>query len=415
LGNIDEDNQSSYKFKFRNNSSFPIELIEIFSPNKTIHSFTDSKILPKQEIFLPVKSIPNLSVHDINFSYKIHGINNQTRIAIVIPKSFTTGISLPELWNSSNEGIANSSDLVIDRAKKSIIFNKNLVTIESNLHIPKNFVLLGHPGLTINLLKGASIFSDSAMKFIGSKNDPIIVTSTDQDGGGIFIANSKTKSIFINTIFRNISSPDIKSSGLTGGITIYNSDVYFEGCTFTKNSSEDFLNLVHSKYRIFNSDFDSVLSDAVDSDYSIGTIENSRFTRIGNDAMDFSGSESRILEITIDGVGDKGISAGEMSKVSGEFISIANAEIGITSKDLSEVSLDNVQIEETKVGFVAFQKKEEYGPGKIKIEGLTIKNLDVNQLVGPNSSIVLDGKSVTSERSEVKSLLYGVEYGKDSH
>ena len=49
-----------------------------------------------------------------------------------------------------------------------------------------------------------------------------------------------------------------------------------------------------------------------------GVVINSTFTDIGNDAMDFSGSISELSEISIDGVGDKAISAGEMSKISGE-------------------------------------------------------------------------------------------------
>ena len=127
--------------------------------------------------------------------------------------------------------------------------------------------------------------------------------------------------------------------------------------------------------------------------------------------MDFSGSISELSEISIDGVGDKALSVGEMSKISGENIYIINAEIGITSKDLSNVYLSDVQIKDTRLGFAVFQKKEEYGPGKAKITNLETKNIELIHLVGLNSSLSLNGKNVISKRSKVENLLYGANFG----
>ena len=174
------------------------------------------------------------------------------------------------------------------------------------------------------------------------------------------------------------------------------------------------LNFIHSKYELSDSYFKSVKSDAVDSDYSNGTITNSIFTDIGNDAMDFSGSISELSDIRIDGVGDKVLSAGEKSKISGKYIDIINAEIGITSKDLSEVDLSNVKIKDTRLGFAVFQKKEEYGASKAKITGLEMTNVDVIHLVDLNSTLTLNGKEVISKRSKVANLLYGANFGKGS-
>ena len=74
--------------------------------------------------------------------------------------------------------------------------------------------------------------------------------------------------------------------------------------------------------------------------------------------MDFSGSISELSQISIDGIGDKALSAGETSKVTGKNIYIENAEIGIASKDFSEVNLSDVKIKDTKLGFAVFKKKE---------------------------------------------------------
>jgi hypothetical protein len=91
-----------------------------------------------------------------------------------------------------------------------------------------------------------------------------------------------------------------------------------------------------------------------------------------------------------------------------------NAEIGITSKDLSDVSLTNLKIKDTRLGFAVFQKKEEYGVGQASVNGLEMTNVDFVHLVDLNSTLTLNGKEVTSKRSKVEDLLYGVNFGKAS-
>ena len=411
IANIDENNNAIYHIQFKNNSAFPIELINIFSSNRNFESLLNNVILPGNEISLSFDLESEIKINDINFSYKIHGIKNIEREAIIIPKSFSTGVSISKLWNTSSDDFINKNNIIIDHTKKTILFDKKNINIKKDLFIPENYIVKGQPGLIINLLDGASIYSKSAFNFNGSIINPIKITSSDRKGGGLVIIGPKKESFFINTIFEHLTSPNIGSSGLTGSISIYDTNVSFKGCIFDQNKSEDFLNLIHAKYKISDSYFKSVKSDAVDSDYSNGVVINSTFTDIGNDAMDFSGSISELSEISIDGVGDKALSAGEMSKISGKNIYIINAEIGITSKDLSNVYLSDVQIKDTRLGFAVFQKKEEYGPGKAKITNLETKNIELIHLVGLNSSLSLNGKNVISKRSKVENLLYGANFG----
>ena len=50
----------------------------------------------------------------------------------------------------------------------TILFDKKVINIKKDLFIPENFIVKGQPGLTINLLDGASIYSKSAFNFNGS-------------------------------------------------------------------------------------------------------------------------------------------------------------------------------------------------------------------------------------------------------
>ena len=67
---------------------------------------------------------PNVTVNDLDFSYKIYGINNLVREAIVVPKSFSTGVALSILWNTSSDYLFNNSDVIVDHSKMTILFDK---------------------------------------------------------------------------------------------------------------------------------------------------------------------------------------------------------------------------------------------------------------------------------------------------
>ena len=98
----------------------------------------------------------------------------------------------------------------------------------------------------------------------------------------------------------------------------------------------------------------------------------------------------------------------------GRNIKITNSEIGITSKDLSEIELEKVKISNLKLGFTAFQKKSEYGPGYIKITGLTTNNIEVPYMIEQRSKMIVDNISIESINEKVEDILYGNVFGKNS-
>ena len=185
-------------------------------------------------------------------------------------------------------------------------------------------------------------------------------------------------------------------------------------CIFHKNEAEDFLNVIRSKYLLSNSNFRFVKSDALDSDFSNGEVNETSFTNIGNDALDFSGSLSKLNSVNIKIIGDKAISAGENSQIVGREVNIFDAEIGITSKDLSIVDLENVQIENTRLGFAIYKKKEEFGGGNAKITNLKMSNIETTNLIDLDSSLSLNGKTISAKNANVAEMLYGVTFGKSS-
>ncbi|MDC0456444.1 hypothetical protein OAM56_00860 [Alphaproteobacteria bacterium] len=412
--NFDTDEKKIHSFRIKNNSAFPVKILNFFSTSESFMMDKNIIIYPKEKKFFKIGINSKLNLNHLNFSYKIYGINNMTRKAIVVPKSFKTSLTLPKLWNNSFVSLINKNYIKVDKFNKNITFNNQKINITKNLFIPENYTVTGSPGLTLNLLNGASIYSKSAFYFIGSANNQINVTSSDSKGGGIIIIDSKRKSNFIHTNFKNLSSPNKGSSGITSSITFYKTDVSIKDCYFKNNNSEDFLNLIRSNYTITNTQFKLVKSDAIDSDFSTGVIRNISFNQIGNDALDFSGSESELFNIHINDVGDKAISVGEKSNVIGRGIIIENAEIGITSKDLSVVKMDNVKINNTRLGFAIFQKKKEYNASKAEITNLIMSNIENTHLVETNSNLTLNGRKIINKISNVSKMLYGKHFGKSS-
>ena len=406
------ENKAIAELSISNKSIFPIALSKLSSSQNNFFDDLDIIINPYDEYKLNIDNNDLSDVSDLTLIYKIHGIPNDERETYVVSKSFKTGVSHPELWDVTS--FYSNKDILINDDKMTISFKSNIINIDSDIFIPKGFIVEGGPGLVINLLNDASLYSRSPFKFYGSDSRPITLTSTDKKGGGIAIYSTDSKNEFINTHFEYLSSPDIGTSGLTASISIYDSEVSFMHCIFHKNEAEDFLNVIRSKYLLSNSNFRFVKSDALDSDFSNGEVNETSFTNIGNDALDFSGSLSKLNSVNIKIIGDKAISAGENSQIVGREVNIFDAEIGITSKDLSIVDLENVQIENTRLGFAIYKKKEEFGGGNAKITNLKMSNIETTNLIDLDSSLSLNGKTISAKNANVAEMLYGVTFGKSS-
>ena len=137
----------------------------------------------------------------------------------------------------------------------------------------------------------------------------------------------------------------------------------------------------------------------------------SSFFHCGNDALDVSGSIVSAKDLTIDGVGDKGLSAGENSEMFVHRVDIKNARIALASKDLSRVSVDQLKINDSHYGLVAFQKKPEFGCGLITATHLEMKNLETPYFVEEKSTIIINQQKINTYQENVKKILYDVKDG----
>jgi hypothetical protein len=302
----------------------------------------------------------------------------------------------------------------IDENSKIIYFKEGDWELKENLIIPEGYEFVCNKNVAINLVNNSNIFSYSPIKFIGSYDKPINIYSSDSSGQGMLVLNTDQKSILKYVDFHNLSNSSHGGWELTGAINFYESDVEISNCVFSNNRSEDALNIIRSEFEMNETLFQNTLSDAFDGDFTKGIISNSRFINCGNDGIDISGSQIKIKDLFIENAGDKGISVGEKSKMTGKNIKIINSEIGVASKDLSEINLSNLIINETNVGFAAFQKKSEFGPGKITVTNMTINNTETPYLIEKGSTMTVNGKNIKHTDKKVEEILYRAVYGKSS-
>jgi len=416
---------SEIELSFGNIQSLPVEVLSI--------SLSDSITIPSdEEIFLPAKN-PEEPVDYQSFAFTIPENMKWSEKTIqnlrVVHRVFgTSNLRFHRVfpWNVLDRSLivddlvrqpANIHDfgfLSIDEETKRIRFKPGHWKLSRNMIIPEGYDVKGGEGLKINLTNSAKILSFSPLHFTGSEEYPISIFSSDTTGQGIIVINANAGSLMEYVHFINLSYPSQKGWELTGAVTFYESPVRLSHCIFSKNRSEDALNIIRSDFEITESVFSENVYDDFDADFCKGKIEKTFFIKSGNDALDISGSVVNVNELYIEKSGDKAVSVGENSRLMGTHIEIKYAEIGLASKDMSYINVEHISMDSCKVAFAVYQKKPEFGPGNINVSRVEMENIQVPYLVETNSHLTIDDKNIKSNRENVDSILYGVEYGKRS-
>ena len=322
------------------------------------------------------------------------------------------------------------------RGTNLFLKNSNVV-IDQNIIIPKNYTVFILPGEKIIFKNNSFIYSNSAWNVNGNEKKIIIKGLEDNLGGGILITDNKKKSFFNNVEFSYLSGPNNKMNSyldpffekkknvdkkkkikidndldslnhiLYGAINFSNTDVLIKNVYFKKICSEDALNIISSNFLIENSKFEDNCSDGIDVDFGIGMILDSKFKNIGNDAIDFSGSNVELKDILIENVGDKLVSIGEKSNIKITKLIGKNSNIGIATKDGSLSTLQHIKLINMKIGLASYIKKAEYKPGKIIANKIYIDKSLEDWLTDEKSHIIMDNKKLNSSTKNLVKIIYG--------
>lgn len=426
---IKENKNNKIKIAVANRYNLPIELRTIYK-NGYIYNNKGDKILKKNnskrfeyKFFNFERS--NISQdqfknNDLLLKYKVLGSNNFLTKKIDFQNlDNLDNAKLDSEINSIKNNFKNIKFFEIDQADKKIFIKQGSWKIDRPIILPKGYSLLAKEGTELEFINESYIVMSGKISFIGTKKNPVKLKSKGQSGS-IIIRNAKEVSTFENVIFSNLKLKDFPYLSLTGNITFYNSPVKISHTAFLNLYGEDSLNVIGTTLILENSYFSGSFSDALDLDFVKAELKNVYFDNIGNDAIDISGSEVKAKNIFVSGAQDKAISVGEKSNLFLSDIKISNSNIAFASKDLSLIQLEKVDLKNNDLCFTAFKKKDEYGPGIIKILDNSVD--DQKLKFECNKSYLLESESEIKNKDnlfEINTLkvydqLYGNQYGKET-
>lgn len=410
----DEINENILTLQIGNIHVLPIEIVDV--------NAGDTVLKPTGNILLEAKShLENVDFREYGFviptgfklnktsemkiNYKILG-TEQIKSELVYPWKF---YSLDYFDNDVLRKESNFKDfnfLTVDETRKSIFFKKGKWELNETLILPKGYTIFAQGGTTIDLKNSANIISYSPLRFIGTPEEFVEITSSDKTGQGLVLLNAGNESIFSYVLINGLSFPKQNDWELTGAVTFYESPMKIDHTFILNTKSEDALNIIRSEFDIENLVIRDTTSDCLDIDFGKGKIKNSQFANCVNDAMDFSGSYADISDVTITNVGDKGISSGEKSNVDVYNIKVNGAKIAAASKDLSVLNVDGMEIKSSQYGFALYKKKPEFGPAELK--AINVFDNVKNNIVEKGSTLVLNSETIKGNSKNVYDLLYGV-------
>lgn len=399
---IEDKNAGKLKVKVNNYFLRNIELVGAGINETHITEFFNDTY--RLEAFVSNETTVEIEVDSSSTSlfFKVDGSDELFAIAL-IPWAYPTGITpQQELWKKID---LENDIFAIVSADEIHIKRENLI-VDKPLVIPPGYKVYFDEGTVIDIVDSAMIISYSPVYFKGTKENPIIITSSDFSGNGFTVLQAGSTSEVTNVIFENLNTLSYSSWVLTGAVTFYESDVNINNVKFYRNQCEDALNIIRSDFTVTDSHFDYTFADAFDADFCTGKIESSTYENIGNDAMDFSGSDILILNSTVLSANDKGVSGGEDSKVRVINTNIFRSNIGLASKDLSLVEVENSNIELCNFGIVLLQKKPEFGPSTMILVNTSITDSKTKMLIEEGSSVLFDNKMIMGEEKNLSDEFY---------
>ena len=146
----------------------------------------------------------------------------------------------------------------------------------------------------------------------------------------------------------------------------------------SNGACEDTINLINSSGEIKEIEITEAYSDALDLDFSKININDVYINNSKNDCADFSFGNYDINKFDLSNCGDKALSVGERSILTTNEINIKNSKMGIASKDGSIVKVINNNSQNLEICLAAYNKKQEFFGGFIRVENFSCENSENN-------------------------------------
>ncbi len=330
-------------------------------------------------------------VSDKNIAPKDIGNTLLDNYFIGLRKTKTKNRNLKVVYNSLDENYLLCN--IVDNKCEKIDLQKDEILKLISDELVKDGTIYQYIGIKGNLDKK---IQDNNYRKLKIKNadfyydeNIVIEYNEDQDNLNIYQKSPFARAYFMNgglnkininfigleiNEFDKIQSNPINDYGLTGCLSFIN--IKFENVKIkgSKGACEDTINLINSIGEIKEIEITEAFSDALDLDFSKMNINNIFINGSKNDCADFSFGNYNINRFYLSNCGDKALSVGERSVLTTNEINIKDSKMGIASKDGSIVKVLKNNSQNLEVCLAAYNKKQEFFGGFIKVDNFFCKN-----------------------------------------
>jgi len=253
--------------------------------------------------------------------------------------------------------------------KDSVVYiQKGTHQLTRDLLIPAGFTLQMTAGTELNLENGASVVTYGPLRFIGTKESPVVIRSKNKTGQGLLVLNADQKSVLQNVVFNNLNARKKFGQFTTAAVTFYQTEVQLDHCYFTDAHAKDALSFIHSNYQIVECYFENTAADALDANFSAGKLDALFFEKIGKDAIEISGGYADIGKVNASRIFGASLKVNLHATASAQTIVAHESEKGIVATDLSDLKINELQLKNVKQGILVFQNLPEFGGGNVEIK-----------------------------------------------
>ena len=416
------DNLDNLHLDVQNNFYFPINIREIeinekrFTVNETLNpkqislnSIYENSLFeilkkPKRKNIKIEAGLNFSNITDVNFFYSFPG--SQVINRVTIPH-----INL-SIDNSTKANIFEFKDqILIDEEKKKITLKNNILKINKDLTIPKEYTFEVNAGSSIIFEQNANLIIES--NFLSNNEDSFKPINFIAKGNNCILFYRNDIINLRNIEFKNFSSCEVNGLFLTSGINFYETNIKIQNIFASNNKTgDDLINIVKSKFKISKINLENSLYDALDIDYSDGIISKMKCEncglKTGGDGLDLSHTNVFIEDLYISGSSDKGLSIGENSNVNIKNLEVANSKICVANKDGSMTNIMYVTLSNCNIGVAAYNKKSYYDYSKIKITYPNLINNTKDFSRDSKNKIILDGYEIVDPKTIDKNILRNI-------
>ncbi len=373
---IEADNNNPKHVNVVNDSYIPVSISEITYDVKNGKDITTTYIdktfsgVIITKDFKEEYSNQSLLLHDTEKPIKsIKFVNDVTGKSIHSDNVYINFIKhQPTITRDGSFTTLKDNNLNYDFYNDTLTIHKGVYKVTSDVVLPFGTYVIIEPGTILKMGGNVSFNVRGQLKALGVRGSEIRVVRLDNNKafGSFAVTGDGTGGTaeFDYFIVKGGSESIVDGVQYTGQLAVHNMDCTINNSIFEGSISDDGVNIKYGDITIRNSSFIRNYSDQVDLDYCNGSVINCDFisSELGEngDGLDLSGSKIFLSECRFSGFKDKGLSVGEISRITLHDNKFTDNISAVTIKDQSVAYSYNNQFFNNNVNYSLYIKKQFY-------------------------------------------------------